>query len=402
MTRKNRNTDASVVDTLKAQVQQAKALESISDQALLSDPRLNPATRGEADRLEAERLRASLDAEHRRKLRVLREQDAREAERLRAAEAVVSARAATDPAVTLLEVSRLRSRVVRWSLVASVALSVGSAMGMEAALHGGVEGAPVGVGYLAELAGTVLATVAILWRGALARARAHVTQTAHRAFLAMIVVPLAVSAVGSTIGSGPVGAVCSLGAAAFSVLAYLVNTSSATAVQTLLRRMTPTPADTTTEDDSDLDTDPSTLPRRTPGDALEGAGEDLAGAFTAYLSTHGGDHRDTEGGEHGDTEGGEHGDTEGGEHGATGTDTITEDGGDHGARPVVPTPEDDAPAQPRPTVADIARERARLARDRVHRYYREHPDTTVSGAAKALGMDRKTVSKYRPEEGEQE
>lgn len=382
MTRKTRKTaDASVVDTLKEQVQQAKALESISDQALLSDPRLNPATRGEADRLQAERLRASLDAEHRRKLRVLREQDAREAERLRAAEAVVSARAATDPAVTLLEVSRLRSRVVRWSLVASVALSVGSAMGMEAALHGGVEGAPVGVGYLAELAGTVLATVAILWRGALARARAHVTQAAHRAFLAMIVVPLLVSAVGSTVGSGPVGAVCSLGAAAFSVLAYLVNTSSATAVQTLLRRMTPTPADTVAEDDSDLDADPSTLPRRTPGDALEGTGEDLADAFTAYLSTHGEDHRDTEGGD----------------HGATSTDTITEDGGDHGARPVVPTPEDDTPAQPRPTVADIARERARLARERVHRYYREHPDTTVSGAAKALGMDPKTIRKYRPD-----
>lgn len=381
MTRKTRKTDASVVDTLKEQVRQAKALESISDQALLSDPRLNPATRGVADRLEAERLRASLDAEHRRKLRVLREQDAREAERLRAAEAVVSARAATDPAVTLLEVSRLRSRVVRWSLVASVALSVGSAMGMEAALHGGVEGAPVGVGYLAELAGTVLATVAILWRGALARARAHVTQAAHRAFLAMIVVPLAVSAVGSTVGSGPVGAVCSLGAAAFSVLAYLVNTSSATAVQTLLRRMNPTPADTTAEDDSDLDADPSTLPRRTPGDALEGAGEDLADAFTAYLSTHGEDHRDTEGRD----------------HGATSTDTITEDGGDHGARPVVPTPEDDSPAQPRPTVADIAKERARLARERVHRYYREHPDTTVSGAAKALGMDPKTIRKYRPD-----
>lgn len=381
MTRKTRKTDASVVDTLKEQVRQAKALESISDQALLSDPRLNPATRGVADRLQAERLRASLDAEHRRKLRVLREQDAREAERLRAAEAVVSARAATDPAVTLLEVSRLRSRVVRWSLVASVALSVGSAMGMEAALHGGVEGAPVGVGYLAELAGTVLATVAILWRGALARARAHVTQAAHRAFLAMIVVPLAVSAVGSTVGSGPVGAVCSLGAAAFSVLAYLVNTSSATAVQTLLRRMNPTPADTTAEDDSDLDADPSTLPRRTPGDALEGAGEDLADAFTAYLSTHGEDHRDTEGRD----------------HGATSTDTITEDGGDHGARPVVPTPEDDSPAQPRPTVADIAKERARLARERVHRYYREHPDTTVSGAAKALGMDPKTIRKYRPD-----
>lgn len=381
MTRKTRKTDASVVDTLKEQVRQAKALESISDQALLSDPRLNPATRGVADRLEAERLRASLDAEHRRKLRVLREQDAREAERLRAAEAVVSARAATDPAVTLLEVSRLRSRVVRWSLVASVALSVGSAMGMEAALHGGVEGAPVGVGYLAELAGTVLATVAILWRGALARARAHVTQAAHRAFLAMIVVPLVVSAVGSTVGSGPVGAVCSLGAAAFSVLAYLVNTSSATAVQTLLRRMNPTPADTTAEDDSDLDADPSTLPRRTPGDALEGAGEDLADAFTAYLSTHGEDHRDTEGRD----------------HGATSTDTITEDGGDHGARPVVPTPEDDSPAQPRPTVADIAKERARLARERVHRYYREHPDTTVSGAAKALGMDPKTIRKYRPD-----
>lgn len=61
-------------------------------------------------------------------------------------------------------------------------------------------------------------------------------------------------------------------------------------------------------------------------------------------------------------------------------------------------------AQPRPTVADIAKERARLARERVHRYYREHPDTSISRAAKDLGMDRKTVSKYRPssEEGEQE
>lgn len=57
------------------------------------------------------------------------------------------------------------------------------------------------------------------------------------------------------------------------------------------------------------------------------------------------------------------------------------------------------PAQPRPTVADIAKERARLARERVHRYYREHPDTSISRAAKDLGMDPKTVRKYAPREG---
>lgn len=381
MIRKSRKSDVSVVDQLKEQVQQAKALESISDQALLSDPRLNPVTRLEADRLEAERLRASLDADHRRRLRVLREQDAREAERLRAAEAVVSARAATDPAVTLLEVSRLRSRVVFWSLVASMALSVGSAMGMEAALHGGVDDAPVGVGYLAELAGTVLATVAILWRGALARARAHVTTTAHRALLAMIVVPLTVSTVGSTIGSGPVGAICSLGAAAFSVLAYLVSTSSSTAVQALLQQVPPL-AGTAAEDDTDT-AGQGALPRRAPGDSLEGTGEGLADAFTAYLSTHGEDHREAEGED----------------HGTTSTDDTPEDSADHSDRPVIPTPEDDTPAQPRPTVADIARERARLARERVHSYYRDHPGTSISSAAKALEMDRKTVSKYAPREG---
>src|SRR5690606_23114212 len=123
-----------VVDTLKEQVRQAKALESISDQALLSDPRLNPATRSVADRLQADRLATGLEMEHRRELRRVRETDRREEEHIRAAAAVDAARAATDPAYTVLDLVRSRTRFSRLCLGASIVLSIGSAMSLEAAL----------------------------------------------------------------------------------------------------------------------------------------------------------------------------------------------------------------------------------------------------------------------------
>ena len=69
MIRRRRNREAATADVVAAlqeQVRQAQALAAVPEQELLRDPRLNPATRALADSLEAERLRARLEAEHRR------------------------------------------------------------------------------------------------------------------------------------------------------------------------------------------------------------------------------------------------------------------------------------------------------------------------------------------------
>ncbi len=73
--RRNRAATTDVVAALQEQVRQAQALASVPEQQLLRDPRLNPATRALADSLEAERLRARLEAEHRRVLRAQQERE---------------------------------------------------------------------------------------------------------------------------------------------------------------------------------------------------------------------------------------------------------------------------------------------------------------------------------------
>src|SRR5690554_7478276 len=232
--RRNRAATTDVVAALQEQVRQAQALAAVPEQQLLRDPRLNPATRALADALEAERLRARLEAEHRRVLRAQQERERQADEAVRAAAAVDAARAATDPALTVLSVVRSRRRFSALCLGASLLLSVGSALGLEAAVTRYYPAAPTGIGYIAEVALTGMSTAAIVWSGLLARTGAQFSGPVRAAQAAVAALPLLASVVGSTLGSGPVGAVASLGAAAFSALAWLVATTAATATAALL------------------------------------------------------------------------------------------------------------------------------------------------------------------------
>ncbi|GAB3452671.1 hypothetical protein GCM10027570_31120 [Streptomonospora sediminis] len=277
MARKQQNpapVDGAVVERLRQQVQAAKALASVPDQDLLADPRLNPHTRDQADELTAQRLSIALELEHKRQMRRAREDDRVEEEAARAAQAVAAATRATEPARSVLNLTRSRGRYVAGALGASIVLSIGSAMGLEAWVQSTWPTAPDGIGYLGEIALTGMATAAIAWRGKLAQAQTTLDSTQDRLFAAMIAVPLLASIVGSTAGSGPVGAVCSIGAALFAWFGYLVSVTGSTAVDQAMGRMRArtTPAATVVTEDTpqaaaaDDDDDEATLAQSGIGD----------------------------------------------------------------------------------------------------------------------------------------
>lgn len=270
-----------VVTDLKNRTQQAQALASVPRQELLSDPRLNPDTRGLANKLESARLRERLDLEHRRVLRSEREADRQAAEAVRAAEAVDQARAATDPAYTVLTLVRNRGRFAALALGASLVLSVGSAMGLETAVVDHFPGAPTGIGYLAEVALTGMSTAAIIWAGLLARGDTFPAGGWRTALIALIVVPLLASIVGSSIGSGPVGAVASIGSAAFAWFSYLVSVTSSVAITQLVTRMSAVTVTATAHTES--------APARTDAeDGLDVVGEAIVQGAEEHLRSHGG------------------------------------------------------------------------------------------------------------------
>lgn len=363
---KKRTLVTDVVTDLQHRTRQAQALASVPNQGLLADPRLNPDTRSDADRLQAERLATGLEMEHRRELRRVRETDRREEERIRAAAAVDAARAATDPAYTVLDMVRSRTRFSRLCLGASIVLSIGSAMSLEAALATHYPAAADGVGYIAEITLTGMSTVAILWAGKLARAgRLPDTGLVRNLLVGLMIVPLLISMVGATLGSGPVGAITSAGSAAFAVMAYLVAVTSSAAITQLVGDIDRTTTVTETPADSE-ELEP--LPRRSnrDRDALEVVGEEIADQAADFLrhQDHGGDH---------------------------GGDDVSSPGGDDGSTGDI-HPSTDAP----PALEDAARRRSQTARQRVEDYYQSHPDAPVKTAARELGVDPKTVRKYRP------
>lgn len=388
--RKKKTEVASVVTDLQARTRQAQELAAIPRQDLLSDPRLNPATRATADRLQAERLGTHLELEHKRFLRKEREADRRAEEAIRAAQAVDAARAATDPAYTVLDITRSRTKYSRGCLGASFALSVGSAMSLEAAVVSHYPAAADGIGYIAEIALTGLSTAAILWAGKMARAGTLPNRGPLRnTLLGLMVGPLMISMVGATIGSGPVGAIASAGAAAFSVLAYLVAVTSSAAIAKLVGDIdhhrdtttaTEVPADIEDQEHEEERPAPSPLPRRSDldRDALTVIGEALAEEAEGYL-------RNEPPGRDDDGEGN--------------TDNLVIPRGDDGSTSVIPqgTREgDDEPEAAPPALESAAQRRAREARERVRSFYYQHPGVPVKTAAKALGMDPKTVRKYHP------
>jgi hypothetical protein len=369
---------ADVVADLKNRTQQAQALASVQRQELLADPRLNPDTREKADRLQSERLTTGLEMEHRRELRSVREADRREEERIRAAAAVDAARAATDPAYTVLDLVRSRTRFSHLCLGASLVLSIGSAMGLEAAVVEHYETAPDGIGYLAEIALSGMSTAAIIWAGKLARAEALPEKGGARtALIALVAVPLLVSIVGSSIGSGPVGAVASLGSAAFSAMAYLVATTSAAAISALVARIDGRTTVTATEVPTGGARQeherpaPAPLPRRADRRGPTVVGDALAEEAADYLRDHA---------RRGDD---------------ASSPAVIPPGDDGLTGEIHPSTEGEDDGAP-PALEDAARRRSEDARQRVEDYYRSHPGAPVKRAAADLHVDPKTVRKYRP------
>src|SRR5690554_2062403 len=396
MIRRRRNREAATADVVAAlqeQVRQAQALASVPEQQLLRDPRLNPATRALADSLEAERLRARLEAEHRRVLRAQQERERQAEEAVRAAAAVDAARAATDPALTVLSVVRSRRRFSAICLAASLALSVGSAMGLEAAVQRYWPAAPTGIGYIAEVALTGMSTAAIVWSGLLARTGVRLSGPVRAALGALVALPLLVSAVGATLGSGPVGAVTSLGSAAFAALAWLVATTSATATAALLNQIDQRTAPVVDEADEN-DESSSTV-----GDALAVVGDALAEEAAAYLRAlpERPDHTSDRADESTSDRAGEPTCDRAGDHTGNLLVATSDRTSDRpvGAATDEAADEVDGRAVRAREIAARRREEGRRNRSRVADYIAAHPDATTREIAKHTGLSEATVRRIR-------
>lgn len=373
-------------DQIQKTVQAAKSLASIPDQRLLEDPALNPQTRARYDELTAARLEAELDLIHRRKLREAEEADRREGEQAEVDRVIAAARRATSPARTILDMTRHQARFGRVSLAASLALSFGSAMGLAALVD--ANGGPIAVGYLAEVGLTGLSTTVIVWRGILARAGATIEPATLKLFAVLVAVPLLVSIVGSTLGSGPVGAACSIGSALFAGLAYLINTSASAAIGQSIREIDRIEARQTAASEvsqGPAHTDeprPSALPRRRAGNGPAVVGDAIAEEASDYLRSHGSPS------ERPPERNRSHDETDEDDDRMESQVTSSERGRSHGYEK----------ASERVLTAQ---ERQRLEKQhrirRIAEYLRAHPGAQTGEVAGALGLGESTVRRLRRE-----
>lgn len=389
-------------EQIQKTVQDAKTLASIPGQELLENPALNPATRARYDALTAQRLEAELDLAHRRKLRDAQEADRREAEQAEVDKIIASARRATSPARTILDMTRHQARFGRVSLAASLALSVGSAMGLAALVadHGG----PEPVGYLAEIGLTGLSTTVIVWRGILARAGTVLDTATNKLFVVLMLAPLLVSIVGSWLGTGPVGAACSIGSALFAGLAYLINTSASAAITQSIDKIdhaaggSPTPQGEPKPEPAHTETPRASAPLRRPSeDGLDIVGEELADQFSDYLRSHESPSERSHGDDrsHDTGEDRSHGDT-----------PAVDDGGDVESGQVIPSErpferdrshEDDESSERLLTAQERRRLEGIQNRRRVAGYLYHHPGAQTAEIAEALGLGESTVRRIRRE-----
>lgn len=231
-----KRTQQDVATDVTTQVTQAQRLAGIGDQELLADPSTNPATRSRADHLRVQQHLAALDQQHRRSLRTGRVRDARAAAAERTLEAITIARETTSSGRAVGSLSLTRGRIVTACLVFSILLSIGSGMAIDTWLQSLEKDQQQGLGYIVEAGLTVLATSMIVLRGLLAARETKLAPWQTKAFAVLIVAPLIASAILATMGS-PVGAFCSVGAAAWSVAAYLASTSLSTAISDALAKV---------------------------------------------------------------------------------------------------------------------------------------------------------------------
>lgn len=226
----NRCAKSDAAKSVADQAATARKIVGIEDQELLEDARTNPATRADADRLRTERHREQLKLDHRRSLRRDRVTDTRASAAERALDAITQAREATSPGQAVQTLTTTRSRYMFGCLAASILLSIGSGMGIEAHLMGLDGDRPAGQGYIVEAGLTVLSTAMIVARGILAARGTALATWQNIAFGLVIVPPLLGSVVLASMGSGLVGAFCSIGSVAWSLAAYLTTTSFSTAI----------------------------------------------------------------------------------------------------------------------------------------------------------------------------
>lgn len=229
-------TSPNVVASVEEQTAQAAELARIEGQDRLSNPITNPATRAHADQLRNIQHRRALDAEHGRKLRGHRVADRRAAHAERAIEAIQQAREASSAARSVLALHAGRSRFMGSTLAASLLLSAGAAAGVATlAKH---NGAPEFAGWVAEVGFTGMTTTVILYRSHLAQHGGKVTGWQDKILWLLMVAPLAASMAANLTSAGPIGMACSVGAAAFSLLSYVIADASASAIQQQAARVT--------------------------------------------------------------------------------------------------------------------------------------------------------------------
>ncbi|TNY34553.1 helix-turn-helix domain-containing protein [Thermomonospora catenispora] len=412
---------ADVVAEVQRRTEQAAALEQISGQERLDDPWRNPATRGLADELRDEQQRQALRAEHSRVQRRLRVADARAAEAERALEALALARQAASPARSVLALHTTKRTYLRLALGASVVLAAGSAMGVEATAS--AIGAPGGTGYIAEVGLTGLATAAITYRAHLAEHGGVVERGSwqSRVLWALMVVPLLVS-VGCNLGTlNVVGALCSIGSAAFALLSCVIADRSAAAMQARAAEVTATdehelravamgedlftipasPVREERDDDGGQEADQE-VEQETGGEGEPPAAVDPvaveadrgAAALEAWLA-------DQDGG----PDGGVAAVAPPDGRGPQGAERA--EGADEGSmRPSMRTPgriEGDQADRPDPAggadrVLPAVQARRALGastRQRIALYLEEHPGASVPEVAQALGLSKDTVKRHR-------
>ena len=223
----DRSPTTSVVEDVARRTAEAAQLAKIAGQNRLTDPRTNPAVRAHADRLLNKEHERTLDAAYARKMRRHRVEERRAGHAERALGAIQEAQEARSPAESVLFLHRRRKLYMRMSMVLSVGLAGGSAMGLEnlaEQLH-----VPAGSGYIVEGGLTWLATVAIQARADLAQ---HSVPTDHKdekrdwrtaTLWMLMVVPLTVSMAANVHGHNIIGALCAAGAAAFGLFSYVVS-----------------------------------------------------------------------------------------------------------------------------------------------------------------------------------
>lgn len=220
---------AGVVSSVAEQTAAAEALAEIRGQDRLMDPATNPAVREHADRLRDDEHRQELSARHRRKARGIRVEDRRAADAERALEVIYEARRMGSPAQSVLALHRGRRIFLGITQAASLALSVGSATGPAALAT--QHNVWAGVGYIAEIGLTGLSTTAVMYKAHLsAHAGARVTGWRSWILWLLMIAPLSGSIVANAITHGFVGVFCSIGAALFALLSYVVGDLSSEAL----------------------------------------------------------------------------------------------------------------------------------------------------------------------------